>query len=220
VDRTDTPQFTLAIESAIAGGSLSLLDGTGREIANWVGGDADVARAEDLLINIDGLLSSVGVSKRDLALIAVSAGPGSFTGIRIGMATALGLKKGLSIPMCSASVLHSIVIAKGYLAPGPSNWVYYAGVPSGRNAIALQAFEVGEWSQKELAAPVTIKDSDLSTFICDAPDFHFFLHAELVETLGASGRVTDVGRNLAECVAIDCFANRRLTEPLFISKSF
>ena len=73
----------LAIESAIAGGSLSLIRGD-VELGNWIG-RADVSRAEEILVNIDAMLTACGVSKHDLDLIAVSAGPGSFTGIRIGM---------------------------------------------------------------------------------------------------------------------------------------
>src|SRR5258708_18599521 len=99
------PEFTLAIESAISGGSISLLKG--REIANWIG-SSNVSKAEDLLANIDHLLAANDIALNEIDLITVSAGPGSFTGIRIGIATALGLKAGLGIAMSSESALKAI----------------------------------------------------------------------------------------------------------------
>ena len=100
----DTQNITLAIESAIRGGSVSLI-GDGVEIANWIG-SADVSKAEDLLADIDLMLGANGLTIHDVGHVAVSAGPGSFTGIRIGIATALGLETGLGIPMSSISAPH------------------------------------------------------------------------------------------------------------------
>jgi len=101
---------TLAVESAICGGSISLIR-AGSEIANWVG-SANVSKAEDLLVNIDAMLTSTNIAASDIDLIAVSAGPGSFTGIRIGIATALGLKAGLGIEMSSESALKAMAFTQ------------------------------------------------------------------------------------------------------------
>src|SRR3954447_25054388 len=105
-----TPASTiLAIESAIAGGSVSLLR-DGEEIAHWLG-TANISKGEEVMVNIDHLLTSTGTAKSDLDLIAVSAGPGSFTGIRIGIATSLGLKNGLNVPMASRSAMDAMAAA-------------------------------------------------------------------------------------------------------------
>jgi tRNA threonylcarbamoyladenosine biosynthesis protein TsaB len=47
--------------------------------------------AEKILVGLDGLLADLGLRARDLGAIAVSLGPGSFTGLRIGLAFAKGL---------------------------------------------------------------------------------------------------------------------------------
>lgn len=52
--------------------------------------------SETLLVMIDGCLSSCRIKTDDLEAIAVSAGPGSFTGVRIGVACAKGISFGLS----------------------------------------------------------------------------------------------------------------------------
>src|SRR5262245_20490522 len=128
-----TSKITLAIESAIAGGSVSLLDGV-NEIAAWTG-SSDVSKAEALLVRIDDLMRENDVAKRDIGLIGVSAGPGSFTGIRIGIATALGLKNGLGVSMASESALKATV----YLQPSGCRMT--AAVPMGRNSVCLQMFD-------------------------------------------------------------------------------
>src|SRR5688500_9675850 len=97
-------QVTLAIEAAIAGGSISLIDDSG-EIANWIGEACANRTAEELMPAIDQLLTDHNIKPGDIGQIAASAGPGSFTGIRIGLATALGLKAGWGIPMASESAL-------------------------------------------------------------------------------------------------------------------
>ena len=62
-----------------------------------------------LLPLIDKLLCEQGVSLGDIAGIAVGTGPGSFTGIRVGIATAQGLAMGLVVPVCGVSGLDVLV---------------------------------------------------------------------------------------------------------------
>lgn len=56
-----------------------------------------------LIRAIDDLLNRLEATPRDLGSLACSAGPGSFTGIRIGLATALGLAEGLDLPAAAVS---------------------------------------------------------------------------------------------------------------------
>lgn len=55
--------------------------------------------AEKLFELIDSVVNSAGIDKKDVRSIAVSSGPGSFTGLRIGMSAAKGIAFGLSIPI-------------------------------------------------------------------------------------------------------------------------
>ncbi|MGI6587345.1 MAG: tRNA (adenosine(37)-N6)-threonylcarbamoyltransferase complex dimerization subunit type 1 TsaB [Peptococcia bacterium] len=64
-----------------------------------------LTHSEQLLPLIDDLLQQAKVDLVDLEGIAVSGGPGSFTGLRIGMATAKGLAQGLKIPLVSIPTL-------------------------------------------------------------------------------------------------------------------
>jgi tRNA threonylcarbamoyladenosine biosynthesis protein TsaB len=62
-----------------------------------------------LLSSVDFLLGRIGWKLADLNLVAAGMGPGSFTGIRIGVATALGLAQSLSIPFAGVSGLDAMV---------------------------------------------------------------------------------------------------------------
>ena len=56
--------------------------------------ESDRAHASDLLPALDRMLRVVGGSPRDISLVLVGTGPGSYTGLRVGIATALGLVRG------------------------------------------------------------------------------------------------------------------------------
>lgn len=71
------------------------------------------SRNEKLLPAIDWLLVEGGVDRRDIDLFAVTRGPGSFTGVRIGLATMQGLALALGKPVCAMSTHEAIAPATG-----------------------------------------------------------------------------------------------------------
>lgn len=198
--------ITLALESAIAGGSISLLDGA-EEIACWIG-SSDVSKAEDLLINIDTLLSNNDLSRRDIELIAVSAGPGSFTGIRIGIATALGLKNGLGISMGSVSALEAITSLS-------TEENITVAVPMGRNAVCLQQFK------KEIGAqPYTLDHDRFVELVIEDTQNIYVVHEKLYSQELTLAHITNFGSNVAKAIGLSAIKNpNRNIEPLFISKA-
>jgi tRNA threonylcarbamoyl adenosine modification protein YeaZ len=210
---SDKNNIVLAIESAITGGSLSLLR-DGNHISGWVG-SSDVSKAEDLLRTVDKLLTENEISKSALGLIAVSAGPGSFTGIRIGIATALGLKAGLGIEMSSESALKAMASA----FPSDGKRLIVA-VPVGRDTICLQSFNKVGKTLNELDTPHTLRQEDLFAIISDDTDTQYIL-TPLLAQKSPSFNVFDFGPNIASAIGrICCTAPAKLVEPLFVSKGF
>ena len=57
---------------------------------------------------MDGMLHNAGLTAADMDLIAVAAGPGSFTGLRIGVSAAKGLAWALGLPCCGVSTLETM----------------------------------------------------------------------------------------------------------------
>ena len=66
------------------------------------------SHSEDLLPEIERLLSRVGMDISEITLVIVAKGPGSFTGLRIGMASAKGIASALSIPVVSVPTLDAL----------------------------------------------------------------------------------------------------------------
>ena len=72
--------------------------------------------SERLMPLLHALLQESQVEREQLEAIAVAAGPGSFTGIRIGVATARALAQGLNIPVTGVSTIRAL--AEAVAAPG------------------------------------------------------------------------------------------------------
>lgn len=64
--------------------------------------------SENLFAQIDGVLKAGGISRGEIAGIAVTRGPGSFTGLRVGIATAKGLAFGLGVRIVGVSSLRAL----------------------------------------------------------------------------------------------------------------
>jgi tRNA threonylcarbamoyl adenosine modification protein YeaZ len=92
----------LAIDTATTEAYIALAAADGTVIAGdtWVAG---YRHGEDLLARVDALLSSADVSIRSLGGVVVGTGPGAFTGLRVGIATAKGLAVGLGIPLAGVA---------------------------------------------------------------------------------------------------------------------
>jgi tRNA threonylcarbamoyladenosine biosynthesis protein TsaB len=73
-----------------------------------------LSRAQTLLEDVDALLRQGGAHPSDLGALAVGIGPGSFTGVRIGLAVARGLAVALDLPGAGVSTLDALAAG----APG------------------------------------------------------------------------------------------------------
>ncbi|SRR5258708_7575981 len=66
-------------------------------------------QAATLLPAIASTLEQAGVARKELSLIAVTVGPGSFTGVRVGLATARGLAVALGVPLAGLTTTASLL---------------------------------------------------------------------------------------------------------------
>jgi tRNA threonylcarbamoyladenosine biosynthesis protein TsaB len=121
----------LAFDTSSPRGSVALLEGA--ELRAELRLHSLQTHSALLLSSIDFLLGRAGWSLPDLNAVAVGIGPGSFTGIRIGIATALGFAQSLAIPFAGISGLDALAHQYAFL-DGPvaavldahRSQVYYA----------------------------------------------------------------------------------------------
>lgn len=106
----------LAIDTSGTNAVVALGDAGGAVLAErrWVAG---YRHGEELLTQIDGMLTTAGVALAGLSGIVVGTGPGAFTGLRVGLATAKGLAHGLGIPIAGVATSEALLEAASMAGP-------------------------------------------------------------------------------------------------------
>ena len=139
----------LAIETATLVSSVALA--TADTLLAEITLQTKKTHSELLMPHIDKILAMAEVSKADLKAVAVSVGPGSFTGLRIGLATAKSLAYALKVPLIGVPTL--AVLAYGCFVPG----AILAPMLDAQKGNVYQA--IYEWSSgelKELMPPTVV----------------------------------------------------------------
>jgi len=112
--------YILNIETATKNCSVSLA-ADGKTISCKEIAELGYSHAEKLHIFIEEVILEAGISLSDLKAIAVSQGPGSYTGLRIGVSAAKGLSYALQIPLLAvdtlASLAQQVVAEDGLIVP-------------------------------------------------------------------------------------------------------
>ena len=120
----------LSLDTATLGGSVWLGRGTSELAAR--SGDPKVSQSASLLQDINDILTEAKLTLADVELFACASGPGSFTGLRIGIATLKGLAASLERPCLGIPTLHAVAHAAG---PSPAT---VALLPAGRGEVFAQ----------------------------------------------------------------------------------
>jgi len=100
--------LTLALESSAKTASAALFE-DGKFLGQYFQADG-LTHSRTLLPMAESLIRNTGHTMQDLGCIAVAHGPGSFTGLRIGMAAAKGLAWALQIPAVGVSTLEAMAM--------------------------------------------------------------------------------------------------------------
>ena len=99
----------LALDSATSGCAVCVWQ-DGKVLA----GEAQImarGQAEELMVMVDRVLDAAAIEPTDLSAVAVTRGPGAFTGLRIALATAKGFALALGIPCVGVTTLEAIAQA-------------------------------------------------------------------------------------------------------------
>lgn len=112
--------YILNLETATKNCSVALAK-EGKTIVYKEIADEGYSHAERLHVFIEEVIKKAGISLNDLAAIAVSQGPGSYTGLRIGVSAAKGLCYALGIPLIAVDTLQILAsqanVSDGLIVP-------------------------------------------------------------------------------------------------------
>lgn len=105
--------ISVALETSTRMASVAL---GGGDVVRSAALSGERAHASDLLPVLERLRSEVEAGPRDIELVVVGTGPGSYTGLRVGVATAIGLVRGTGARL--VAIPSTECLAFGELAPG------------------------------------------------------------------------------------------------------
>ena len=130
----------LAFETTAKAGSVALMDE--HKLLGDSYQNTGLTHSQTLMVMAEDMLKQCGKSVSDVTAVAVAEGPGSFTGVRIGVAAAKGFAWGGQLPCCGVSTLEAMAetlgIYEGYVCPcmdARRNQVYNALFYVNRGAV-------------------------------------------------------------------------------------
>lgn len=104
------PRVVLGIDCATSHLALALVEEGGRVLAR-VAPDVGREHAARIVRDIASLFQTAGIERHRVGAIGVGVGPGSYTGLRVAIATANGLARAWSVPVFGASTLAAVAAA-------------------------------------------------------------------------------------------------------------
>jgi tRNA threonylcarbamoyladenosine biosynthesis protein TsaB len=126
----------LSLETATRTGSVALA--RGQSLLALRSGEAQTSHSTKLLQTVEEILEETGTSLPDIELFAAASGPGSFTGLRIGLATIKSFAATLSRPCVGIATLAAVAHAAG------SSKHTLALIPAGRGEVFAQLLSVSD----------------------------------------------------------------------------
>lgn len=192
----------LSIDCAVGAGSVALL--RDENVLASSGTDSSPSRAEQVLSVVRTVIDDAGLSLREIDVIAVSTGPGSYSGIRIGLSTALGLGNALSVRPLGVSVLDAIA----FTAEGTGKII--TAVAVGKRHAAWSLFDLTPEAPTLLSPPALQSDNDFKSALETAGKATLLCCDDLARRIGGSVpdeiALTGLRRTIAESIGV--FATR------------
>jgi tRNA threonylcarbamoyladenosine biosynthesis protein TsaB len=200
----------LALETTGKYGSAAVIKEDGSVYC--ASSETEMNHLKDIITISDEAVKAAGITKKDLTHVAASAGPGSFTGIRIGVTTARTLGQMLGIPCIAVSSLESM--ARRVLSQAIAAEALYV-VPV-INARRHQTY-AGAWQA------VFTSDGEKQSIVSEMPEKQYMIEdllaalTEKAEEKGAKVFFTGDGIDAYEDIIRDAFAAKGISDLLILA---
>lgn len=194
----------LVIDSAMNGCNVAYYD-AGRGVCHADVFEGARGQAEQLVPMMQNVLSAGGASFEDVQAIVVVNGPGTFTGIRIGLSAVRALRLSLDVPLYGVTTLQALALC--YVAGGNQKYDGFTVVVETRRAdFYVQDFGF-DAAAKGDARSVFAEDVEAQTFIGDA--------AQRFEEQGGRGVRVDGFERIDPCVLAAAFCHEEQRRQFF-----
>jgi len=129
---------------------------------------------EELLQHLDEMLGEAGVSRQDLTGVVVGTGPGSFTGLRIGLATAKTIAYTLALPIVGVSSTIALAVAAANASDPHSGQTVTVTLPAGasdryEHRVRVAVGDAAEIEPPQLVAGGEVGEDDVAIDIDSGP---------------------------------------------------
>ncbi|MDR1966881.1 MAG: tRNA (adenosine(37)-N6)-threonylcarbamoyltransferase complex dimerization subunit type 1 TsaB [Synergistaceae bacterium] len=153
--------LTLAVDCALRRINLGVSDGP--DVLGEISIDAGSRQSELLPSSVENLLSATGHSMGDLGLVAVTKGPGYYTGIRVGLSYACALAWGLGINVASVSTLRAMALSAGVILASAGFVAPIAPIiPAGRDSFYAAVYGAApQLGEEAVLEPAFVSAEDL-----------------------------------------------------------
>ena len=197
--------YILAIETTGAFASVALQKDD--KIIGHISGSDRFSHLQNLMPQVEAVIKENGLSINDIDLIAVSNGPGSFTGIRIGVSTARALSQLLNIPCVAVPSLEALALRGAEYTKGTTlvcpmldarRSQVYAGGYFIKDGYPVEEIKAGPYMLDEFLAKAAEYDQIL--VLGDAMDKYAEKMAE-IRPEGTETASEDIRYQDASCVA-------------------
>ena len=183
----------LALETSARAVSAAVSDG-GKILASGYQ-DTGLTHSRTLMPIVEHILKNSDLCMGDMDAVAVAVGPGSFTGIRIGVASAQGLAFGAEIPCIAVSTLAAMARSVAFL-----DGLIVCAIDARRQQVYNALFSAKDGAITRLTEDRAISLHDLAVELSD-PESVTAKSAKEADMSGIAGRITVVGDGAELCSA-------------------
>ena len=184
----DSQPLIIGLETATLAGSIAICRG-GEVLATSIG-NPKTSHSNTLLSDLDQLVKQIGIDLGSVDLLAVTSGPGSFTGLRIGIATVKALAATLKKPCVGVPTLEAIAHAAG------ESELTVVLLPAGRGEVFVQSFAVSDENK--------VNALDAPSHLSPRTAIERYAHEKNICWAGEGTRVhSDLIKGFAEALGVD-----------------
>lgn len=172
-----------------------------------------------LSVFIAEALEVLKVSGKKLEAVAVSSGPGSYTGLRIGVSTAKGLCYGYGIPLIGVSTLEVLTVQALYSIKDKENALFCPMIDARRMEVYAAFYNGKGVIQREISADIITSDS-YAEMLANQPVYFFGNGAEKCKTILTHPNAHFMDHLVPMAINMIPFAQREFAEKQFVDTAY